>query len=115
VSSPQRGKNSKAEKIGRRSVEKTGRGRDTAKRKEMPEGSSSLSKGRPHRHHRIIIVQKLGKNFLAGFISSFQQGDESYRSFTSDQEATCLLVTQENSRGLSTMQGVGKRNENVGC
>jgi len=71
MSSPKRGKNCRAEKIGGRSAEKTERERGIAERREMPEGSSSLSRGRPHRRHRTTMVQKLGKDFLATFISSF--------------------------------------------
>jgi len=61
------------------------------------------------------MAQNLGKDFLAASISSFQQENEPYQFPASDQEAIYLLSAQENSGGLSTAQGVGKRNRNISC
>jgi len=78
VSSLKRGENCEAEKVGGRSTQKTGRERERcmAERRGMLKGSGSLSRGKLHCCYRTTMVQKLDKEFLASFISSFQQGDE---------------------------------------
>jgi len=83
VSSPQRGKNSKAEKIRRRGMEKR-EGRVAAERRRAPEKSGSLPRGKSRCYYGTTTVQKLGKNFLAAFISFFQQEDKPHQSSASN-------------------------------
>jgi len=71
VSSSKRGENYGAEKIGGRSVKKTGRKRGTVDKREMPEGSGSPSRGGSRRHCGTITAQKLDEDFSATLISSF--------------------------------------------
>ena len=61
------------------------------------------------------MLEKLGKCLLVAFNSSFQQEDEPYQPFTSDQEVMCSIPAQRDSKGLLTMWGVGKGNENGSC
>jgi len=72
VPSLERGKNSRAEKIGGRSMEKTEGGRVAVERRGTPERSGFLSQGRLCRHHRTTVSQKLDQNFLAPIESSLQ-------------------------------------------
>ena len=92
-----------------------GRGKCMAKRKGMPEGSDLPSRGRLCCHCRTTTAQKLGEKLLASFISFFWQGDKPHWSPAFDQKAMCLLFAQGNSRDLSTMQGIGKRNGGICC
>ena len=83
-------------------MEKARRGRGTVERRGMPEGSGSLSRRGPYCCHGTTTAQKLGKDFFATFIFSFQRGAEPHRFSISDQEAMCLLFAQGNPGGLST-------------
>jgi len=69
--SPQRGKNSRVEKIGERGTKKTGRGGDTVERRRLPERSGQTFRGEPHRCHRTKMVQELDEDLSAALISSF--------------------------------------------
>jgi len=71
VSSSKRGENCGVEKIGGKSVKKTGRKRGTVDRRGMPEGSSSPSRGRSCCRHGTTTAQKLDEDFSAALISSF--------------------------------------------
>jgi len=64
------------QKIGGRNSEKTGKRRGMAERRRMPKGFSSPSRDGSRHYHGITMVQKLVKDLLAAFISSFRRGDE---------------------------------------
>jgi len=59
------------EKIERRGTEKRGGGRITMEKKGMSERSGSSLRGRLYHHHGKTTLEKLGKDFLATFNSSF--------------------------------------------
>jgi len=72
VPSLQRGENSGAKKTGGRGAQKTGRGRDTAKRRRSPERSGQTFRGGPCRCCATTTVQELNEDFSAALISSFR-------------------------------------------
>ena len=113
VSSSKRGENSGAGKIGRRGVEKKG-GRLGAERRRAPEESGLLPQGGSCCCSTAATLEKLGEDLFAAFNSSWRE-NKPHWSPASDQETTCLIPTERNSRGLSMTQGVGKRNGDVSC
>jgi len=108
-----RGKNSRAEKIRRRGMEKREE-RLVVEKRRAPERSGSLPRGGSCRCHGAATLEKLEEDLFAAFNSS-QQGNKPHQPSASDQEAMCSIPAERNSRGLLTMRGVGKRNGDISC
>jgi len=72
ASSPQRGENGGAEKIGGRGAKKTGRGGNIAERRRSPEKSSQTFRGGLHHCRGTTTAQELDEGLSAALLSSFR-------------------------------------------